>query len=205
MIIGKIVKSNSHVDYVCHVFGQGEMPETLSPRDYALGRFVRVPIPGEEQCIVGVIYDTLLLNPDFGNLGPRLSPESELEVFSPDYLNEKAVLLGIIALGTIVWGDQPPTPNSQSLTPSHTMPTLAPVVGAEVHTLTAEETAAFHLERGALRVGYLPRLASAENPVIVEVLIKILADLERHFPEQARRLALLRGNLSWKSRVEGMR
>ncbi|TAK35880.1 MAG: hypothetical protein EPO21_04690 [Chloroflexota bacterium] len=205
MIIGRIVKSNSHVDYVCHVFGAGEMPETPTPRDYALGRFVRVPVRGEEQCIVGVIYDTLLLNPDFGNLGPRLSPESELEVFSPDYLTEKAVLVGIVALGMISWGLGEPTPYPQPSTPSHAMPILAPVVGAEVHVMAEQEMAAFHLEQGALRVGYLPRLASAQNPVLTEVLVRILADLERHFPEQSRRLALLRSNLSWKSRVEGLR
>ena len=37
-----------------------------------------------------MIYNTILMNPEFGSLGPRLSPKSELEIFSPDYLNEKA-------------------------------------------------------------------------------------------------------------------
>ena len=50
---------------------------------------------------VGVIYDTQLLNPDFGSLGPRLSNEAQVEVFSPDYLSEKAVLVHLLMLGVV--------------------------------------------------------------------------------------------------------
>jgi len=193
MIIGRIVKSNSHVDYVCHIFGEGEIPDTPRPRDHALGRFVRIPIAGEDSNVVGVIYDTLLVNPEFGNLGPRLSPESELEVFSPDYLNEKAVLVGIMALGHSY-------PTAQG--PGHEMPTMAPTVGAEVHVLTDQETAAFHRVGGRLRVGYLPRLAATRNPMVTEVLVRILSRLHQEFPAEARALDVLRKTLLWKSRVE---
>ena len=192
MIIGRVVKSNSHVDYVCHIFGPGELPETPRPRDHALGHFVRIPIAGEEQSIVGLIYDTILLNPEFGNLGPRLSPEPELEVFSPDYLNEKAVLVGIVAVGSMGPGGS-----------SHAVPAMAPVVGAETHVLTDEEVAAFHLEQGRLRLGYLPRLMTLDSPVLTELLVRIASDLEKQFPDQAQVLAVWRNNLSWKLRVEG--
>ncbi|MFZ1769266.1 MAG: hypothetical protein WAU00_08720 [Caldilinea sp.] len=42
--IGKIVKSNSHIDYVCQVFGVGETPLPPTPEDYCFGAFVAVEL-----------------------------------------------------------------------------------------------------------------------------------------------------------------
>jgi len=98
MILGKIIKSNSHTDYICQVYCPGEVETPPAREDYAFGTFVRVEL-GDDRRLVGIIYDTMLFNPDFGRLGPRLSPEPELAVFSPDYLNEKATLVGITAVG----------------------------------------------------------------------------------------------------------
>src|SRR5262249_38485195 len=42
---------------------------------------------------IGLIYDTILVNPAFGALGPRLSNDEQVEIFSPDYLSERAVLV----------------------------------------------------------------------------------------------------------------
>ncbi len=101
MQIGKIVKSNSHVDYVCQVHNPGETEYAPLPHDYAFGTFVRVELTGQPGYLVGLIYSTILMNPEFGNLGPRLSPASDLEVFSPDYLREQATLVGILAVGQV--------------------------------------------------------------------------------------------------------
>ena len=57
--------------------------------------------PGTVTYAVGVIYDTILLNPAFGSLGPRLSNETQVELFSPDYISEKAVLIYVMVLGMI--------------------------------------------------------------------------------------------------------
>jgi hypothetical protein len=102
--IGKIVKSNTHIDYVCQVYNPGEIDAWPQPADYSFGTFVAIRLddngmPGGQ--IIGVIYNTLLMNPDFGSLGPRLSPRQELEIFTPDYLAETATLVGIIAVGWI--------------------------------------------------------------------------------------------------------
>ena len=101
MHIGKIIKSNAHTDYVCQVYSPGEVKTPPSPTDYAFGTFVRIPLDTEQGHLVGVIYDTVLVNPDFGNLGPRLSPAPDLAVFSPDYLAEKVTLVGITAVGML--------------------------------------------------------------------------------------------------------
>ena len=92
-MLGKIVQSKTYTDYVCQLYSPGEVETLPSPTDYAFGTFVRVPLDTEKDHLVGVIYDTVLLNPDFGNL-PRLSPAPDLAVFSPDYLAEKVTLVG---------------------------------------------------------------------------------------------------------------
>src|SRR5688500_5582245 len=96
--IGKIVGSRSHVDYVCQVYGPGESAEPPPPSAYAFGAFVRIEL-ADAHWLAGVVYDTQLVNPAFGTLGPRLSPREDLAVFSPDYLNECATLVGVLAIG----------------------------------------------------------------------------------------------------------
>lgn len=223
MLIGRIVKSNSHVDYVCHIYSAGEVPDPPAPDDYAFGRWVRIATgrqgrhtvetaPGSaaldtaaQTHVVGVIYNTQLVNPDYGAGGPRLSPERELEVFAPDYLSERAVLVGIVALGSW-WRSR-----TGELLPDHSVPPVAPIVGAEVETMDAEEMARFHVRPdgppGAPGVlcGYLPRLTALSSPVVPDLVQRIIADLEPRFPGQARLLSLLKNNLAWKTRVEGVR
>ena len=66
---------------------------------FGFGQFVNLPMSDETE-IVGVIYDSILVNPDYSSFGPRLSPKPELGSFSPDYLNEQGVLIGILLLGS---------------------------------------------------------------------------------------------------------
>ena len=102
--IGKIVKSNTHIDYVCQVYNLGEVEQCPQPGDYGFGTFVAIELDDGAPLgnrLVGVIYNTLLMNPDFGSLGPRLSPRQDLEIFTPDYLAETATLVGLIAVGWI--------------------------------------------------------------------------------------------------------
>ena len=48
-MLGKIAKSNSHTDYVCQVYGPGEVETPPIPADYAFGTFVRIPLDGSAQ------------------------------------------------------------------------------------------------------------------------------------------------------------
>src|SRR5690348_17152977 len=161
MFIGKIVKSDSHINYVCQVYGPHEVEIEPEPADYAFGRFVRVATRsaqvddpdtldfalGKRQepvtYAVGVIYDTILLNPAFGSLGPRLSNETQVELFSPDYISEKAVLIYVMVLGMI---EQRMTPDGQPdmLSIMHGVPLLSLELGSEIETMTDEEVRAFH-------------------------------------------------------------
>ena len=194
--IGKVVKSNSHADYVVQVYGPADVPQPPSPHDHAVGTFVALPL--EQGSLIGVIYDTILLNPEYGSLGPRLSPRAEAEVFSPDYLDEKATLVGVFVVGEV----------DTRGNPSHSLPPLAAQVDAEARVLTEEEVRRFHRmpdQPGMPRVGYLPRLLARGGNLAAGLAQLILARLGRLFPEQQGVLQVLRDNVAFRATVEVLR
>lgn len=194
--IGKIVKSNAHIDYICQIFNPGETDLLAEPTDYTFGTFVGIELEngaGGADRLIGVIYNTLLLNPDFGNLGPRLSPRAELEIFTPDYLSETATLVGIIALG---WRDA-----QQRYYQG--VPALSATVNNFVHRLDDQELHAFHCgdaEQPCLR--YAPVLLSQRDPLAPQLMITIIDKVSELFPNSRRQLAVMRNNLAWKSIVQ---
>lgn len=193
--IGKIVKSNTHIDYVCQVYGPGELVAQPLPTDYAFGEFVAIQLSGNGSspgALIGVIYNTLLLNPDFGSLGPRLSPRGEQEIFTPDYLSETATLVGIIALG---W--------QESGVYRQGVPGLAADVDAPVRRLSDEEICAFHTDgAGRLALRYAPVLMGMNNPLVPQLLLTLIDRLIALFPAQRRQLQVMRNNVAWKSIVQ---
>src|SRR5919202_6154564 len=96
--IAKIVKSNSHFEYVARVIDELDADAPPAPEEYGFAQFVRLPVSEGEE-VVGVVYDSQLANPDYGSFGPRLSSHAELKVLSPDVLNERGVLLGVLLVG----------------------------------------------------------------------------------------------------------
>lgn len=192
MVIGTIVRSNSHISYLCRVYGKLEIDAVPPPEQYAFGTFVTLqPVEGSPVRLVGVVRDTILLNPDYGNLGPRLSSEEDLAVFSPDYLNEKGVLVDVLILGWLQAGEV-----------HHTVPPLAAQVGTRVEQMDEAAVVGFHRDaRGRFLVGYLPQLVTGNDPMVASLLLAILDRLEPSFPEQRRVIGVLRTNLAWKARV----
>ena len=195
--IGKIVKSNTHVDYVCQIDAPGETDGQLpEPTDYSFGTFAAIQLENGNQ-LVGVIYNTLLVNPDFGNMGPRLSPSAELEVFAPDYLAETATLVGLIAVGWIDRSDNPLGEHHQGV------PVLAGTVNNAVYRLDDEALRAFHCTPdGRPRLTYMPLLLAQNNPLVPTLLLNILDTLGELFPAQRDSLGVMRNNLAWKSIVQ---
>ncbi|HMN30749.1 MAG TPA: hypothetical protein PKE45_21530 [Caldilineaceae bacterium] len=202
--IGKIVKSNTHIDYICQIYNPGETDLPPQPIDYTFGTFVGIeldkvstngsPAPAVAvDKLIGVIYNTLLLNPDFGNLGPRLSPRQELEIFSPDYFSETATLVGIITLG---WRDSDGFYHQG-------VPALAATVNNFVHRLDDQDLLAFHSDAAhGPRLRYAPILLGQNNPLVPPLLIAVIDQLNDLFPAHRRQLAVMRNNLAWKSIVQ---
>ena len=190
MPLGQIIKSNSHTDYICQVYSPGEVETPPAREDYAFGTFVRVEL-GNDRWLVGIIYDTMLFNPDFGRLGPRLSPEPELAVFSPDYLNEKATLVGIAAVGmmdaagNVVQG----------------VPALAASTDALVERMTDDQVRTFHQGNPIPQLAYAPLLLAQGSPLALPLLQTVIARLMALFPNQADLLAVLQDDLAWKAQV----
>jgi hypothetical protein len=193
--IGKIVKSNTHVDYVCQVYSANEVAECPKPSDYCFGGFVSILLDdsGTSGQLIGVIYNTLLMNPDFGSLGPRLSPREDVAVFTPDYLEETATLVGVLALG---WVDGAGRYRQG-------VPALAATVNNAVHCLTDEALRQFHQdEAGRLALRYAPLLLSQNSALTMPLLINIVDRLGDLFPNQRSQLKLMRNNLAWKNVVQ---
>ncbi|GCE48378.1 hypothetical protein EI42_04557 [Thermosporothrix hazakensis] len=228
MVIGKIVKSDSHINYVCQIFGPREVDIVPRPADYAFGRFVRVAIRAGEYdesmpfkqllgsssepvtYAVGVIYDTILQNPAYGTLGPRLSNEAQLELFSPDYISEKAVLIYVIILGTME--EQQNADGSVTvLSASHGIPPLSLELDSEIETMNNEEVRAFHFFRDPdrpdqpepyLQMGYLPHIIAQRSNLLPMVVLRIIDQLERLFPHNLALLSIVKRNFAWRLKVE---
>jgi hypothetical protein len=191
MYIGKIVKSTSHTDYVCQVYGTNEVASPPSCEDYAFGTFVKASLPDNHQSLVGIIYDTVLVNPDFGRLGPRLSPESELAVFSPDYLNEKVILVGVVAVGTI-------DTDGKSV---QGVPPLALNTDTRVAPMDDNEIRRFHLGSAELNLGYAPMLLAQGAPLTPHLSREVTLQLKQLLPKQGALLSVIANDLAWKSQI----
>jgi len=194
MEIGRVVGSNDQSDYLVQVHAQGDVPAPPGPLDYAFGQFVSIPVENADH-LVGVIYTTQLLNPSYGTLGPRLSTEGELPVFSPDYLAETATVVGVFALGIARGGDA-------GIQYDQGTPRIAPAVDVAVELLPEEEFEQFHRPGGRLRLAYFPRLLARPFPSLPDLLCAILDRLIARFPDDRAPLEVARQNILWRAAVE---
>lgn len=195
MTIGKLVKSNGHTDYVCQIYGRGEVEEPPEPDDYAFGTFVRIPLQDGRGDLVGVIYDTVLHNPEFGNLGPRLSPASDLEVFSPDYLTEKVTLVGITVVGML----------TADAEPKQGVPPLSAPVDTLVMPMEDDAVRGFHQRQGgAVRLAYAPLLLGQGSPLARHLLLCIVERLSDLLPGEVERLSVLHHEWAWQTSIGPM-
>ena len=191
-IIGKIISSASQIEYICQVYGKGEVANPPTPEDYRFGAWVKVPVGSlPDTYAVGVISDTQLHNPDYGVFGPRLSTPEQLEVFSPDYLNETAVLVRVLVLGQVSGGKK----TAVGFCYVH------PEIGALVSRMENEEIAAFHRGEDGFDIGYYSLMLSMRSPLAQALLMSVLDDLADVIPDAGPILNALRANLAWQSQI----
>lgn len=193
--IGRVVGSTDQVDYLVQVHNPADVPQPPDPRERAFGQFVEIPVDDDDR-LVGVIYTTQLVNPSYGALGPRLSTEQELPVFSPDYLSETATIVGVSILGTA-------RTTPRGVVYDQGTPVVAAAVDAAARLLPADDVIAFHRPDGRLRLAYFPRLLARPLPTLPDLLCSILDRLIAAFPDDRSRLLVARQNLLWRAAIEG--
>lgn len=196
MKIAKIVSSNSHIDYVGRVIDSLDAAEPPTDEDYGFAQFVSLPIAEKEE-IVGVIYDSILVNPDYSNFGPRLSPKPELGSFSPDYLNEQGFLIGILLLGS----------RSRDGKIAHGVPRRVVPAGQDVYKIEAGEVKKFHSdENDCLQIHYFSQIVAHAGLFAVPLLEAIIEQLSLDCSDDdKKRLGVLRQSLAWQRTMGGMR
>jgi hypothetical protein len=194
--LAKIVKSNSHVDYVGRVIDALDADESPAATDYGFAQFVSMPLEDGSD-VVGVIYNSQLINPEYGNFGPRLSSVIDNSVLSPDYLNEQGLLVGILLLG---WRDAAKTNH-------HTVPRRVIPVNQDIYHLSDEDVKSFHMDaQGHVHLHYYSQIVTHAGPFSSSLIEAIIEQLEPVCePEERQRLCVLKQALVWQRTVGGQR
>jgi hypothetical protein len=216
--IAKIVKSNSHVDYVARVVDELDADEPPSAQDYGFAQFVSVPVAEGEE-VVGVVYDTQLANPEYGSFGPRLSSHAELKVLSPDFLHEQGVLLGLLLVGWRERAGDGASGGAQAIAAKaegkkegawvsrQGVPRCVVPVGQDVLRLPDEEVFQFHRGAdGSVQLHYFSLAVTHAGAFAAPLVEEIIAQLEPSCaPAERQRLCVLKKSLVWQRTLGGMR
>ena len=170
----------------------------LPSRDYGFGTFVSIEADDSGK-IVGVVFNSMLINPDYAGFGPRLSPASDLASFSPDFLNEQGSLLAIMLLGRF--------DSSEAASQGIPLPVIP--AGQDVSLLSAGEFQAFHKDaEGRIVLGYFSQVVAHAGVFahpLLEKVIDELSALNKSSDLDLKRLAVLRRSLVWQRTVGQMR
>jgi hypothetical protein len=196
MNIATIVSSNSHIDYIARVIDSLDAGATLPhPSDHCFGQFVA--IRGDDEDVIGVIYDSRLVNPEYGSFAPRSGTRAELGRHTADYAKEEGILIGILLLGTI---------DREGKT-FQGMPRRIVPVGRAVAKLDPELVNRFHADSaGNVRLHYYSQVVSNARQFAIPLLDSIIDQLLAGRSEtEAQRLRVLKQSLTWQGTFGGMK
>lgn len=195
--IGKIVGSNSHIDYICEIYSEDMRENPPGPTDYEFGQFVYIKkqIEGEKCCFIGVIYDTQIVDPDQGRTGPRLSQPEEQNIFQPTYVDEKQILAGIALLGYLK------VKEGEIVKISHDIPNWTLEVDDVVKKLSKENMVSFHEIENTVRLEYFQRIIDVADGFAMDLISNILEELKQKKPGEADVLEVIQQNLEWQTKI----
>ena len=200
MRIGKVVKSSSHCDYLVQVDEKTDFLDAPEPDDYRFGRFVKLEESNGRQTIA-LIYNSQLINPNFNNLGPRLTSEPD-PIFAPDLIVETRTVLGAILIGSLD-NDMDGYYGIQGI-PRLVVPVETPVI-----RMTDAEIHSFHRdENGRSQFVYYSHLLQAGGQFAKQLTYQVLRELidSKLFSEvEERALNVLSKDLSWRQTMSAMR
>ncbi len=196
--IGSIISSNSHLDYVVEIFKERDCdrPPELHEREFGQPVFIKKVVEGTEHMVMGVIYDTKLVDPDQGRTGPRLAQDDQAQ-FTPGYIEERTTLAGVALLGTAVTADDGTITN-----PTHRMPRWTLEVDDTVYQCPDEVTVSFHSVEEQIQLAYLDRLVDIAGDLGAEVIVTLIDRLRRILPEDdpnQQVLDVVEQNIQWQA------
>ncbi|KAI9135229.1 hypothetical protein [Acaryochloris sp. CCMEE 5410] len=191
MKLGKVVKSDSHCDYVIQVDDAMEVLTPPRPDDYGFGCFVKLETE-DRHWAVGLVYNSQLFNPAYLSSGPRLVSQPD-PFFTPDLIRETRTLLWCVLIGVLVQ-DQSDAYGDQGI------PSLVVPVNTPVWTMTTDDIHAFHLDRTHQpQFGYYSHLLRSGGAFASQLVEQVLGQISPLFDGSDRRaLDILRKELSWK-------
>ncbi len=198
--IGQVIGSNSHIDYVCEIYADVDRREPPGPEDHEFGQFVYATkrIAGESRVFVGVIYDTILVDPEQGRSGPSLAQPDKQDVFNPSYVEEKQVLTGVALLGHAGVED------GDLVDVSHSIPRQSLEVDDVFRKLSKEDFEAFHRFGGEVQLQYYQRVLDVAGGFAEDILSQILDRLKQSFSEEREALDVIQRNLEWETKMRGV-
>ena len=193
MKIAKIVSSNSHIDYVARVLDARDEGAPPKAADHSFGQFVSVA--GEDERVIGVIYDSRLVNPEYGSFGPKLAPRAAH--VNPDFVREQGVLLGILLLGVI---------SSDGRAVQGVPPRIVPP-GQDVIKIDADIVRKFHNgSDGSVHLHYYAQVVANAGQFAIPLLDSIIKQLSETCSEaEVQRLEVLRQSLTWQGTFGGIK
>lgn len=215
MRLGKVVKSNSHCDYIVELDDEFAVESPPQATDYGFGSFVKLE-DTERHWAVGLIYNSQLFNPMFLSNGPRLSSDPD-PLFTPDLINETRTLLGTVLIGTLEQdGDRKSSSAGNGRAPKkvwtygcHGIPRAVVPVNTPVSTMTKEEVHRFHMNKSDrpqfCYYSHIMRCGGNFASELAQQVLQQLIDSDLFTGPDQRALQILYKELSWKTTLAAVR
>jgi hypothetical protein len=198
--LGKVVKSNSHCDYVVQVDDAQDVCDPPCPEDCGFGQFVSFDNDNRHWA-VGLVYNSQLFNPLFLNTGPRLSSEPD-PLFTPDLVQETRTLLGVVLVGTLEG-------KGRDRYGIHGIPRVVVPANTAVYKMSPEAVHSFHRNgQGQTQFSYYSHLLRSGGMFAAQLAQQVLAELVESglfSGADQKALMVLGKELSWKNALGAIR
>jgi len=199
--IGKIIKGESQILYWVQVNAPSESAPEPSPEDCAFGSFVRIPVmkrdPSGQRILdrelIGVIFDTMLIDRDMLRQGPRLTQDpSQVDTLFPIFFVERIKVVRVLLIGQIY--------HAKNI---HRFATTTMGLGDPVYKMEESEVSSFHKINNEFQIGYYSELMSYNENLVKPLMLDILSRLMILFPDDQEFLQLLHNNIEYDMKIGG--